>query len=198
MNDVPMDRGAFGAHHLNESDMALYVINGLALERAAEVESHVACCDACACALAREAQLEMALEMLAERGAAADAAYAPDFDAVTCEVSVKPEATPNVTPMAMPLDAVVAALPVVRVETARPANDVARAAARRASRARAGLGLGAAIAAAAAFVLWLSPGARPDANEDVAKYGTVSTDASGMMVALDQNKTPSNDKLDGG
>ncbi len=60
--------------HVGKADFEAYVINALALERAAEVEDHVARCEACAEALAREARLELAMELVVERVEVAPAA----------------------------------------------------------------------------------------------------------------------------
>ena len=181
--------------HLNKSDVELYVINALAQSRAAEVESHVACCEACADALAREAQLEMALEILAER---------TSFDVEIVHAQV----TPVLDALPMPLRFTVT--PVTPVILA--AHTIAPNAALRAStkvvpfvpasatqrRARTGLALAGALAAAAALVLWIMPSAKSDPSDDVATYGAVSADAAGAMVSFDHDVKPSLDKLDGG
>jgi anti-sigma factor RsiW len=155
---VMSEAHAFVGKHFQKSDLELYVINALAMERAAEVEDHVAQCEACADALAREAQLELAMELLAERVAAP----AP----------------------------VVRIAPVTRVAATRVAP-VTRMAPRRVARIAGGLA--GALAAAAAVVLWLAP---TKADDDVARYGAVSSDASGAMVSFEA--APRTDTLDGG
>jgi hypothetical protein len=132
------------AKHTEKADLELYVINALAMDQAAEVEDHVAHCEACAELLAREAQLELAMDLLAERAEAKNVAT------------------------------------VVRLAPRK----VARVAG----------GLAGALAAAAALVLWLTPATKAD--DDVARYGAVTADASGSMVSLEA--APSMDKLDGG
>ena len=166
---------AFEAH-LKKSDVELYVINALAMDRAAEVEEHVACCEACADALAHEAQLEMALEIVAER-------------VVVME---------RVSPSSMRAERV--------EHAAIAPSNVVRIARRPARVARAGLGLAAAMAAAAAMILWLAPSTKADAGaDDVAKLGAVSADAAGAIVSFDHaeraamdQKMDKQDKLDGG
>jgi hypothetical protein len=163
------------AHHLNKSDVELYVINALAMERAAEVESHVAECETCACALAHEAQLEMALEMVAERAAATAKVVAIDERR---EERARPHCEGNDGKRAPSVHA------HARVQNARIA--------------RAGLGLASALAAAAALVLWIMPSTKSDPGEDVARYGAVSTDAAGAMVSFGHETKPAADTLDGG
>jgi anti-sigma factor RsiW len=51
--------------HLPESELELYVIDGLDAIRAARVEAHVAECGACATALAHEARLELSFARVA-------------------------------------------------------------------------------------------------------------------------------------
>ncbi len=51
--------------HLPESELELYVIDGLDAIRAARVEAHVSECEACATALAHEASLELSFARVA-------------------------------------------------------------------------------------------------------------------------------------
>jgi anti-sigma factor RsiW len=51
--------------HVSPSDLEQYIIDGLDAVRAAAVEAHVARCEACGAALAKEATLEMAFEQVA-------------------------------------------------------------------------------------------------------------------------------------
>jgi anti-sigma factor RsiW len=51
--------------HLPESELELYVIDGLDALRAARVEAHVSECEACATALAHEARLELSFVRVA-------------------------------------------------------------------------------------------------------------------------------------
>lgn len=51
--------------HLPESELELYVIDGLDALRAARVEAHVSECEACATALAHEARLELSFARVA-------------------------------------------------------------------------------------------------------------------------------------
>ena len=156
----------FGGH-LNKADVELYVINALAMERAAAVEDHVSGCEECACALAHEAQLEMALEIVAERSRSREPREAREAR----DVRTIPPSAPRVVALAP----------------------------RRLARARrAGIGLAGAVAAAAALILWIMPSAKLDAGDDVARFGAVSSDASGAIVSFDQNKPKAADTLDGG
>lgn len=179
--------------HLNKSDVELYVINALAQSRAAEVESHVACCEACADALAREAQLEMALEILAERTSfdveIVHAQVAPVLDALPMPLQF------TVTPVMPPAHAIA---PRVNAERASAKVVPFVHASATHKRARTGLALAGALAAAAALVLWIMPSAKSDPSDDVATYGAVSADAAGAMVSFDHDVKPSLDKLDGG
>jgi anti-sigma factor RsiW len=177
MNDVHSFGGGIAPHlnkpHLNKSDVELYVINALALDRAAEIESHVACCEDCACALAREAQLEMALEIVAERAAAAAPAS-----------NVVPMAAARSTRRPQPH----------RANAAARLGNVARA-------ARVTAGFAGALAAAATLVMWIArdgSSVRTDAGDNVATYGAVSADAAGAMVSFDHDVKPAADTLDGG
>ncbi len=51
--------------HVSESELELYVIDGLDALRAARVEAHVSECGSCAASLAKEARLELSFTQLA-------------------------------------------------------------------------------------------------------------------------------------
>jgi anti-sigma factor RsiW len=160
------------AAHIASRDFALYVIDALARERAAEVEDHVARCEACAAALAREAQVELAMELLAAGPA-------------SCAAPAHP-----------PLRSVAAPAPLARAHaSARPAARSGPLPARRIARIAGGVA--ASLAAAALVALWIAPGSRIDTADDVARYGAVSADAAGALVSFDA-KPRAVDALDGG
>jgi hypothetical protein len=164
------------------ADLEKYVMGALAPERTGRLEAHVAECETCALALAREAQLEVALEAVAQHVEE----DRPSGVRVVAHVACAPEAPAGAV-------AQVIALPV------RPAA--------RTRMPRVAFGLGGAMAAAAAFVLWMMPAGKADTSENVAKYGAVSADAAGTLVSfeqppldqppLDQQRKPV-DSLDGG
>jgi hypothetical protein len=56
--------------HVDEDDLALYVMGALEGRRLDAVEAHVMACEACAAGLAREARLEAALDEVAARAGA--------------------------------------------------------------------------------------------------------------------------------
>jgi hypothetical protein len=161
------------AAHVASRDFALYVIDALARERAAELEDHVARCEACAAALAREAQLELAMELLAA-GPASRAA------------PVQRPSPSVAAPGARGARAHGSARTAVR-SAALPARHIARVAG----------GVAASLAAAALVALWIAPGSRADTADDVARYGAVSADAAGALVSFDA-KPRAVDALDGG
>ena len=156
------------AAHVASRDFALYVIDALARERAAEVEDHVARCEACATALAREAQLELAMELLAAGPA-------------SCAAPVH-RPSPSVA-------AVGARAPGVR-SGALPARRIARVAGGVAASL-------AAAALVALWIAPGSLASRADTADDVARYGAVSADAAGAIVSFDARPRAA-DALDGG
>jgi anti-sigma factor RsiW len=56
--------------HVDEDDLALYVLGGLEGDRLDAVEAHVMACESCAAELAREARLEAAFDAVAARAMA--------------------------------------------------------------------------------------------------------------------------------
>lgn len=166
------------AAHVASRDFALYVIDALARERAAEVEDHVARCEACAEALAREAQLELAMDLLAAGPTSCAAAVRPPSPSMTAPGARAPVARAHAS-----------VRPAVR-SGALPARRIARVAS----------GVAASLAAAALVALWIAPGSlasRADTADDVARYGAVSADAAGAIVSFDA-KPRAADALDGG
>lgn len=147
--------------HPTVAELALYVIDGLDWERKEAVEIHVAVCDECAEALAREASVEAAFEQVAhraeERAVAARAAEAA---------------------------AVISIVPAMRAARAARAAEVqARLAGHmsRGRRSRWAGGVGGALAAAAALVLAFASTTARSEPAGVAQRAPGLHDAAGDM-----------------